>query len=389
MSIKSFFKNTPNISSIDSYPDAIIIINSINEIAGWNDKAEKIFGYLENEIVGRNIAIIFDESLEKIHLSRFEHTSQILNAKTRDGKDLIAEISCNDLKKDGKTIISVKDVTKSQKVIEKLLLEYEKVSKIAATKSGFVAAHTHELKTPLHAIIGFSQGLLDGVCGSIDEKQEKYVSIINKNANSLLSLLDNMIMLSRLEAGEVHVDNKVFDISELLESLRNDIAYVLEEKSVTFEIDCSALERKTIFTDEVILRQILQNLFINAIKFTDIGEIKVKLTHPEIEMVENAGIQTVPYFTNKSYILFSVSDKGVGLSEDEKQKIFYDYNNQSGNTVIKKYGTIDLSLAITKKLTSTLGGNIWVNSNFDQGSTFSFIIPIEKILTSLMPQTEE
>ena len=383
MIIKSLIKNISNQGWLDLYPDAVIIINALNEIIGWNDKAERLFGYNESEIMGRNIAILLENSSEKIHLSLYEKSSQILNAKTRKNKDIIVEISCNDLKKDGKTIISVKNITHSQKVIEKLLLEYEKSSKIAKNKSGFIASYSNELKTPIHSIIGFSQGLLDGICGPINEKQEKYASIINNNANTVLSLIDNMIYMSKIESEQIQPEYKVLEIDKLIESVKNDTEHLIEDKKISFETDLKDLERKTVYSDESLLRQILLNLCSNAIKFTEAGEVKIRIIHPELETVKNAGIQPLPYFTGKSYMLFSISDTGIGISEEDKKHIFEGPNN-TGKQKNKKFAGTGLSLLITKKLTHILGGSIWVVNNDGKGTTFKFIIPTERTITPII-----
>ena len=388
MHITDFIKKISKPMELDAYPDAIIIINALNDIVAWNRKAENIFGYLESEITGRNIAILFDNCIEKIHESLFEKTRQIINAKNRNGEDIIIEISCGELNKDGKTIISIREVTKGQKVIEKLLMEYEKVSKIAQNKSGFMAAHSNELKKPVHSIIGFSRGVLDGVCGQLDEKQEKYISIINKNANNLLALLDNMIVLSRIETEQIQPEYKVFDVTEIIESVKSNINHLIQEKNISFEIDFSELERKNIYSDEGLLRQILMNLYTNAVKFTDVGLIKLTLIHPDLETVKNMGIYPVHYFTEKSYILFSISDTGIGIADEDQQGIFDEYN-QSNKSMTKKYGGTGLGLAITKKILNILGGNIWFTSKLSNGSTFNFIIPVEKILTPPLPKVEE
>lgn len=388
MHINDFIKKFSKPMDLDEYPDAIIIINALNDIVSWNRKAENIFGYIESEITGRNIAILFDNCIEKIHESLFENASQIITAKNRSGEDIIIEISCGELKKEGKTIIAVKDVTKSQKVIQKLLLEFEKVSKIAKNKSGFMAAYSSELKKPVHSIIGFAQGMLDGVCGQIDEKQEKYISIINRNANNLLALLENMIILSKIEIEQIQPEYKVFEINELVDSVKNDINHLMQEKNISFEIDYSNLERKNVYSDESLLRQVLMNLYTNAVKFTDVGLIKLKLTHPDLETVKNMGIYPVHYFTEKSYILFSITDTGIGISDEDQQGLFDEYDN-SNKTMTKKYGGTGLGLAITKKILDLLGGNIWVASQLSHGSTFNFIVPVEKVLTSSMPKTDE
>ncbi len=387
MQINNFVNKIFKSADIEVYPDAIIIINALNDIIAWNAKSEAIFSYLESEIIGRNIAILFDDQIDKIHTALAEKTSQILTAKNRAGEDIIVEIACNEFSKDGKTIISVKNITKNQKIIEKLILEYEKASKIAENKNGFIAAHSNELKKPIHAIIGFSQGVIDGVCGQIDAKQKKYISIINKNANNLLMLIDNMISLSKIEASQIQPEYKVFEINELVESVKNDISRLIEEKNINFNIDYTKLERKTVYTDEALLRQILMNLYTNAVKFTDVGQITVTLAHPYIETIKEAGINPVHYFTEKSYILFSIADTGIGISEEDKARIFDEYSYSK--TMSKKYGGTGLGLSITKKLLEILGGSIWVQSQQSKGSTFRFIIPVEKIITPQLSKKED
>jgi len=124
------------------------------------------------------------------------------------------------------------------------------------------------------------------------------------------------------------------------------------------------------------------------LKFTDVGLIKLTLTHPDMETIKNMGIYPVHYFTEKSYILFSISDTGIGIADEDRQVIFDEYN-QSNKTMTKKYGGTGLGLAITKKILDILGGNIWFTSKLSNGSTFNFIIPVEKILTPQLPKTEE
>ena len=232
MVIKTLINNISIKNLTEVYPDAVMVINSLNEITGWNSKAQKIFGYEESEITGRNIGILLENSTDKIHLSLYEKNTQIVNAKTRKGKDIIVEISCSDIKKEGKTFIAVREITKSQKVIEKLLLEYEKASKIAKTRKGFIASYSSELKKPIHSIISFSQGILDGICGPIDEKQYKYISIINNNANNLLSMAENMIYMSKIETDSIKPEYKVFETGDLLKSIHNDINHCTTLHSV-------------------------------------------------------------------------------------------------------------------------------------------------------------
>ncbi len=379
MRIKNFIKKISNSTDIELYPDPVIIINSFNDIIGWNSKAEDIFGYLESEIIGKNVALLFDNDVNKIHLSVYEKTNLIITAKNKNGQDVITDISCARINNDKDIIISLRDVTKNQKIIEKLLIEYEKAVKTAHYRSGFLASFSNELKNPVHSVIGFSQGMLDGICGILNEKQEKYVSIINKNANNLLALINNIVSLSMMEIGQIQPEYKVFDVTELVESVKNDLENTISEKNIIFTLDFSENGRKNIYSDENMLRQILLNLFTNAIKFTDAGSIRVKLSCPDFETIEASGIKINPNYTDKSYLMVMVFDTGIGISEEDKPKIFDEYK-KPGGTMAKKYGGTGLGLSVTRNLTGILGGKIWFESSLGEGSVFGFIIPAERII---------
>jgi len=388
MSIKGLIKKFSNSFSLDNYPDGVIIINSSEDIIGWNLKAEDIFGYLESEITGKNIAIIFDDNVNKIHQSSYERIKQVVTAKTRNGDDIITEVSCAYLNSGKDTIISVRDVTKNQKIIESLLMEYEKAIKTAHYRSGFLASYTNELKTPLHSIINFSLVLMDAIDYNLDEKQEKYISIINKNANNLLGLINNMTTLSMTEIGQIQPECKVFDVVELVDSVKSGIENIIGEKNISFNIDYNENQRKNIYSDENLLRQITQNLFTNAVKFTGGGSVNVKLSSPEPEIIEKSGIEINPDLNEKSYLMIEVKDTGIGIPDESKHGIFNEYKRPTG-AIAQKYGGTGLGLAITKRLVEILGGKIWFESETGKGSSFCFIIPAERVVKSIIPTEKE
>lgn len=388
MSIK-FIKNLinlfkgGNISEPDiNYPDALIAINYQKNIVFWNSKAEAVFGYVRSEIIGKNVGLVLTDDLDKIYQSFGENKSLILSARTKHGDEIYTEITCSESETKNETFISLRDVTKNQKIIEALLLEHERSMMASQNKSKFVASLSHELRTPMHSIIGFSQALLDGLSGELSEKQKKYVTIISKNANNLLALLNRLLDLSKIESGKMEFSFKIFDCIAFINSISEIITPMVNEKKLDFTIDTTGIIKKHIYSDENHLKQVLLNLLTNAVKFTDMGSISLKVTHPELSFLEAHGIKIPAEFTDKSFLLFTASDSGIGIAEEDHMNIFDEYR-QLERSVSKKYGGTGLGLAITKKVLKELGGTIWVESTLGEGAVFNFIIPIER------PKTHE
>ncbi|MDD3012246.1 MAG: ATP-binding protein [Candidatus Gastranaerophilales bacterium] len=378
MNIKTLFKGIQVHDIYDNYPDAVIIINSQKNIVFWNKRAQNIFGFSKRDIIGKNIGIIFTDDIGKIHQNLTAAKSSILTAITKTDKEIFIEICCSEANENEEVIIAVRDVTRNQKIIEKLLLEYDKVLTISKNKSNLIASLSHELRSPIHFIIGFGQVLLDGLGGKLTEKQEKYVSLISKNANNLLAFLNNILDLSKIEAGKMEVNIKLFDVAQLINSVTESLNPVMEDKKLNFTVDLTDLVKKNIHSDENLLRQILINVLANAVKFTEMGSINLKVIHPDQDLVSSYNLKIHPEYTDKSFLMFSVTDTGIGIPEDGLETIFDEYR-QVDRTISKKYGGTGLGLAITRKILEELGGVIWVESELKQGSTFSFIIPIDKL----------
>lgn len=377
MKIKTLIRSFLPVYNFNYLPDGVIIIDQFNNILSWNKKAEEIFGYTKEEMVGRDIAILFDQDIDKIYDSLLTKKTCVLPSKTSSNDDIFVELASKSFEKHKKIIISIRDVTKHQDVIKKLLVEYETAKKINNNKSRFLVGLSSDLKTPIHSLIGFSQGLLDGVCGELTEKQAKYVSIISKNSNNLLELVDNLLDLSAIEIGNIDYNYRVFDLMKTINTISAKVQHLAEAKGLRLEVDLNDLVKKNVYSDENILTKILLNILENAVKFTEIGSVRLKVLHPDEETFKTQCIPMPDEFNDKTYLLFQITDTGIGLTEDEKSIIFDEYS-QTDRTIARKYGGTGLKLALARKMLSELDGYIWVESEQGQGSTFSFIIPIEK-----------
>lgn len=378
MNIKSLFKGFYNYETYNQHPDAVIIIDYKKNIVFWNKRSQKMFDFASRDVLGKNIGVIFNEEIDKIYQNLVENKSTVLTARTKGDKELFVEITCSNVENKDEVIISVRDVTKNQKIIEKLLLEYENMQNISKNKSTFIANFSHELRTPMHSVIGFSQALVDGLGGELNEKQNKYVNIISRNANSLLALLNSILDISRIEAGKMEFNYRNFDIVQLTNSVVEAVNPFIKEKKLDFSMDLSDIVKRNIYSDENLVRQVLINLVSNAVKFTESGSVHIKVAHPDLHFVRYQGIDVPKSFTDKSYLMVSVTDTGMGIPEEELNNIFDEYR-QLDKSISKKFGGTGLGLAITRKILAEMQGIIWVESELGKGSTFNLIIPVERL----------
>ena len=173
-------------------------------------------------------------------------------------KDIFVEIKA--ASKDENVYFSMRDVTQKHKTVTAFMTEYETSKKINRTKNNLLIKLSNELMAPLHSITGFSQAMLEGLSGKIDEKQRKYPNVINKNAFDLLDFIDKLVEGAKLEANSYEFDPKVFDIIDLLNNTINEIKET--NKNIKFSSDFSNLERRAVYTDEDSLKKIV-NFFLN------------------------------------------------------------------------------------------------------------------------------
>jgi signal transduction histidine kinase/DNA-binding response OmpR family regulator/CHASE3 domain sensor protein len=222
-------------------------------------------------------------------------------------------------------------------------------------KSEFLANMSHELRTPLNSIILLSDMLQDDIFGHLDDEEIKKVSIIHNSGNELLRLINDVLDLSKIEAGKMDIIVDSFESSTFNEEVETQFEHQAEEKNLEFTTSDSY--KGIIYSDRDRLAQIVRNLISNALKFTKQGTISL-----DIQSVKNNSIK------------ISVSDTGIGISDDKLRSIFEAFQQADGSTS-RIYGGTGLGLSISKELVHMLGGEISVKSSINEGSTFSLIIP--------------
>ncbi|MBF0382756.1 MAG: transporter substrate-binding domain-containing protein [Magnetococcales bacterium] len=250
---------------------------------------------------------------------------------------------------------TVQDISE-RKQIEKTLAHAKEVAEDATkAKSDFLANMSHEIRTPMNAIIGMSHLALQT---SLNRKQKDYINKINYAANALLGIINDILDFSKIEAGKMDMEEIPFNLNEVLENLANLINVKVREKNLELLIATDPLAPNALLGDPLRLGQVLINLANNAVKFTKSGEIVVRVELKELK-------------DEKVSLLFSITDSGIGMSKEQVGKLFKSFSQADASTT-RKYGGTGLGLTISKKITEMMGGEIWVESTPDVGSTFKF-----------------
>jgi len=226
-------------------------------------------------------------------------------------------------------------------------------------KSEFLANMSHELRTPLNAIIGFSEVLLERLFGEINEKQDDYLKDIHSSGKHLLSLINDILDLSKVEAGRMELDLATFDLPSAISNAMTLVRERAQRHGIKLGLDTDPELGETV-ADERKFKQILLNLLTNAVKFTpDGGRVEVRARRDE----EN--------------VIVAVHDTGIGIATEDQGAVFEEFRQVGRHYTNKQEGT-GLGLALTRKFVELHGGRIWLESEPGKGSTFTFTIPIKR-----------
>ncbi len=375
--IKNLFtKEEEDEDLLTKLPDNVVLLNNQGSFLWYNDLAQKNLTALKENFSEGYIDDIFENAMDLIIKIADKEKTIIVRTKSNLEKDMFFELSSR--RTDEGFLVIMRNNTQNYKTLTSILVEHESSKKINKNKNNFLVKLSSEIKTPLQSVIGFSQAVLDGLGGEISEKQEKYVKIINKNSEEVLSLFDKILDLSKSESNLFEHKLSYFDAINLL----NDVIKVnnseIQAKDLTLNVDVSSDIKRTIYSDEQLLKLILQNIIEVAIKSTDVGELTINVKHPELELVNDKGLVPFNNANEKSFLMISVKDMGLGISESELDTLFEPYAQL--DNLNKKNIMRSISFATIKNVIKMLKGNMWVDTEAMQGTIYNIIIPTEKVM---------
>jgi PAS domain S-box-containing protein len=346
---------------VENAGDVIFSTDLEDRIETWNRGAEIIMGYSKAEVIGQHLSILLpperfhelEEMRAKVQISGAVRDIEV-RSKKKDGGIIYLSLSISPIRDaEGKIIAFLrvaKDVTEKKRY-ERRLEELDKM------KSDFVSNVSHELRTPLTSIKGSVDNMLDGLTGSLNEKQVRYLTRIKSNTDRLARLINDLLDLSRIESGRVEVRSTTLSLSALAEEVAEHMNSLAAQKLIRIEVP-SPDYQVTVWADRDKVTQVLMNLIGNAIKFTpQTGKVTVAVEK-----------------NSDDYVQISVDDTGPGILPEEKNKIFSKFY-QVDNIEKEKPKGSGLGLAISKALVEMQGGKIWVESEVGKGSTFYFTLP--------------
>jgi HAMP domain-containing protein/signal transduction histidine kinase/ActR/RegA family two-component response regulator len=258
------------------------------------------------------------------------------------------------------------EIEQARQEIEERALQLDQASRY---KSQFLANMSHELRTPLNSLLVLARLLAQNPDGNLTGKQVEYATIIHSSGSDLLRLINDILDLTKVEAGKMDINLERFALAGLVEDLRGVFGPLAEEKRIRFTITTAPVVPADVETDKQRLRQILYNLLSNAVKFTDHGHVEL---HIDIAGAPRPGMGDGPW------MVFSVTDSGIGISRDNLTTIFSAFQQGDGTTS-RRYGGTGLGLAICREVAARLGGEVTVQSELGAGSTFSLHLPLASL----------
>ena len=355
---------------VENAADIILSTDLEDQILTWNRGAELTLGYSKEEVIGKHLSILLPpsrvhelaEMRAKVELSGALRDIEV-EGKRKGGAAIYLSLSVSPITDvDGKIVGFLrvaKDVTEKKRY-ERRLKELDKL------KSDFVSNVSHELRTPLTAIKGSVDNMLDGLTGDLNEKQNRYLVRVKSNADRLARLINDLLDLSRIEAG-IKLKRTNLSLPTVAREVVESLGSVAAEKLISFEIECPEVNL-TAWADPDRIVEVLTNLIGNAIKFTPTnGKVTLCLKR-----------------SGNEWVKISVADTGPGIPSDEANRIFDKFYQVTQPEKQKAMGT-GLGLSITKALVEMHGGKIWLESEVGRGSIFSFILPAEQPLKFNLP----
>lgn len=359
-------------------PEAVLVIDETGKIQYANKRAFKLFE--TQKLRGKNINEYFIINSDNIIANKDEEIKQILKIVSEEQNTKITDVKVTDVStgKKKRYILTIIDNTQDHSLLDELITERQEQKVLNHTKNVLLTKMSNYLRSPLHSVVGYSQAMLEGLSGEINEKQTKYLQMMNANSSELLLFIDKLIELSQVESEIYKFDYNNFDVAALLSIVANEVGVKVKNKDIHISINTQDLQKQNCYTDKNVLKMVMSNLLENAIELITTGSININISNPLPEFLLSKGFEVGKDANEKSYLMFEVSCKGIDSTLYNNSDIFDPYVQVDKNS--KKYLLQSFLLGSSKKYIDKLKGEIWINNQYANQVSFVFIVPIEKSL---------
>lgn len=368
MNFTNIFSNINPKEVLKNLPDAVLVVDFDGKIVWTNEKSSIIFETKTNDLRGLYFNEVVANGMELAEKSYARRNSVVTGAFTIEGKEFFVEMNAK--KYIDQYFITIRDIT----AMTNVLANAERTGRLNKEKNLMLTKLSNDFKSPVQSIIGFSQALLDGLGGEINEKQNKYVKIINKNSTELLYFLEKFLDFSQAESSLFTYDILPFDIVNVIQTAVKNNENELNSKGLIVNYDFEEFNKKTIYNDSNCVKIAIQNILETSIRLTDVGSITIKIDHPDEEAIQKAALPVLN--GEQAYVRISISDTGMGLARSELDGIYEPYTKMDkGN---KKAFVRSLALGTAYTIIKRIGGCMSVESAVMKGSKFNIILPMVK-----------
>lgn len=357
MDIKKILFRTNSIDVEKALPDALILCGKDGKIQWVNDVAAEIFETSKMHLLTSNISDFIENPMNLISSSVIMHKPVITKFVN---KEIYFDMTVKEIAEG--YVLDFRDAVQNSAIAQD-----DKTEEINREKNNFLLKLANDLKSPIQSIVGFSQAMADGLGGEMSEQQEKYIRIINKNSSELMYFVGKLLELSQTESALKEPDKKTLDVLALVNSVVRFNEQLYKGKEVKISIKPEEDFKKTISTDQEILKNILQDVLEIILKSVDMGEVAITLSNPNDEFISSKNLAPA------QYTMISLSTSALLLSENDLECMFDPYTILDSTN--RKNVLRAMVLASVKNLVQSLNGIVWVESQILKNTSFNIIIP--------------